>query len=98
MTRVNTAIAGLPSPAPQCNILDRDGVWIARVDFAWPEHKIILECDGFEFHGSREAFERDRRRWTALTRAGWRVVIVTWRDVLGDPGYLIDVVSDMIGA
>jgi Transcriptional regulator, AbiEi antitoxin len=97
ISRVNLAIAGLPAPVPQLNIFTAGGQWIARVDFAWPECRLVLECDGFEFHSSREAFERDRRRWSALTRAGWRVAIVTWRDVLGEPQYLIDLVADLIG-
>jgi hypothetical protein len=93
--RVDLAIAGLPAPTPQLNIVDADGGWIARVDFAWRAFRLILECDGFEFHSSREVFERDRRRWNALTRAGWRVVIVTWRDVIGDPDYLIEIIAEL---
>jgi hypothetical protein len=96
MTRTDLALAGLPSPVPQLNILDRDDIWIARVDFAWPDHRAVLECDGFEYHGSREAFERDRRRWSALTQAGWRVAVVTWRDVVGDPSYLVELVRDLL--
>lgn len=47
MSRVHLAIAGLPCPTPQLNVFDRDGNWIARVDFAWEEQRVILECDGF---------------------------------------------------
>lgn len=98
ISRVDIAFAGLPAPEPQVNICDRDGSWIARVDFAWKEQRVILECDGYEYHASREAFERDRRRWTALSRAGWTVIVVTWRDVVESPGYLVDVMSDVLTA
>jgi len=81
LARVGVVLAGLPLPTPQYNVFGADGQWIGRVDFAWEAARIALECDGFEFHGDRGAFERDRRRWNALTRAGWRVVVVTWRDV-----------------
>jgi hypothetical protein len=94
--RVRLAVAGLPAPEPQYNVFDRDGHWIARVDFAWPRQRVLLECDGYEYHKSREAFERDRRRWTALTRAGWKVVVVTWRGLMEDPSYLVDVMSDLL--
>lgn len=97
ITRVRVVVAGLPLPVSQFNVFDAAGCWIARVDFAWPELRLILECDGFEFHASREQFERDRRRWTALTRAGWRVAVVTWRDVLGDPAYLLEALHDLHG-
>jgi Transcriptional regulator, AbiEi antitoxin/Protein of unknown function (DUF559) len=95
ISRVAIATAGLPMPVPQHNIFDR-GRWIARVDFCWPQARLILECDGYEFHHDREAFERDRRRWTALTRAEWKVVVVTWRDVVGEPTYLVELIADLL--
>jgi hypothetical protein len=98
VTRVNLALAELPPPTPQYDVYDAVGSWIARVDFAWEDLGVILECDGFEYHQDRAAFERDRRRWTALTRAGWKVAVVTWRDVMHDPGYLVDVMADLLQA
>jgi hypothetical protein len=98
ISRVDMAVAGLPIPELQVNICDRDGNWIARVDFAWKTQRVILECDGWEFHSNRDAFERDRRRWTALSRAGWTVIVVTWRDVMESPGYLVAAMSDVLGA
>jgi very-short-patch-repair endonuclease len=51
------------------------------VDFLWPEAKLIVEVDGYEFHKARAAFERDRRRDQVLIAAGYRVVRVTWRQL-----------------
>jgi very-short-patch-repair endonuclease len=48
-----------------------------RLDFAWPEFRLALECNGAAFHD----FERDNRRWRQLGASGWRVLPVTWRDV-----------------
>lgn len=48
------------------------------VDFAWPAHRLIVETDGWKAHGTRTAFERDRRRDADLVVAGWRVVRITW--------------------
>jgi very-short-patch-repair endonuclease len=55
-------------------------VWLHGVeaDFVWHEQRLIAELDGYAGHGTRRAFERDRRRDRALTAAGWRVVRVTW--------------------
>jgi very-short-patch-repair endonuclease len=50
-----------------------------RVDFAWPEKRLVLECDGKLFHANR--FQADRSKWSALAAAGWRVIVVTWDDV-----------------
>lgn len=74
------------------------GRFVARVDFAWPALRLALECDGFEFHSGRATFRRDRRRWTALARAGWRVVVVTWADVVSDPDYVAGTVAEMLSA
>jgi very-short-patch-repair endonuclease len=52
-----------------------------RVDFAWPEQRLVVECDGFRWHGNHTAWKHDRRRIAAIERAGWRVVTVTWDDV-----------------
>jgi very-short-patch-repair endonuclease len=49
-----------------------------EVDFHWPAHGLVVETDGWESHGTRHAFEQDRRRDAALTAAGYRVVRFTW--------------------
>jgi hypothetical protein len=32
-----------------------------RVDCRWPEHRLTVELDSYRYHGSRHAWERDRR-------------------------------------
>jgi predicted transcriptional regulator of viral defense system len=54
-------------------------------DFRWTEQRLIVELDGFETHGTREAFERDRARDRALLAAGWRVARVTKRQLEQSP-------------
>ena len=46
-TRVRLLIgrSRLPAPVAQFRILV-EGRFVARVDFAWPEHKVALEYDG----------------------------------------------------
>jgi very-short-patch-repair endonuclease len=39
-----------------------------EVDFLWPADELIVELDGFAAHGTRSAFERDRRRDRRLAR------------------------------
>lgn len=68
-------------PAPRVNAR----VHGFEVDFYWPSERLIVEVDGFEYHGSRAAFRRDRRRDTALTNAGFRVVRLTWEDLTETP-------------
>ena len=67
--------AGLPEP--ETNVL----LGRYKVDFLWREQRLIVEIDGFAFHGSRTSFEGDRRRDADLHTAGWRVVRFTWRQL-----------------
>jgi hypothetical protein len=49
---------GLPMPALQYAIVDRSGrKW--RLDFAWPDHKVAVEYDGFDWHSDPDAFRKD---------------------------------------
>ncbi len=57
-------------------------------DFRWTAERLIVELDGFETHGTRAAFERDRARDRALTAEGWRVVRVTQRQLDDAPEQL----------
>lgn len=57
-------------------------------DFRWTAERLIVELDGFETHGTRAAFERDRARDRALTVEDWRVVRVTQRQLDDAPEQL----------
>jgi very-short-patch-repair endonuclease len=70
-------------PAPQTNTLI-EGV---EVDAVWPDRKLVVELDSWTFHGTRQAFENDRRKDRHLTARGWIVIRITWRD-LDDPDAL----------
>ena len=48
-------------------------------DFAWPEHRLIAETDGFETHGTRQAFEHDRQRDRDMLIDRWRTTRITYR-------------------
>jgi very-short-patch-repair endonuclease len=71
--------SALPRPQPQIEIGEY------RVDYLWPRYKAVCECDGFEWHGSRLQWKRDRRRIAAIEAAGYRVTHVTWDDVTKYP-------------
>jgi len=56
-----------------------------EVDFLWRDEGLVVEVDGFQFHSTRAAFERDRQRDAELQGAGLRVLRVTWRQVVDAP-------------
>ena len=75
--------AGLPAP--------RTNVRIGRfeVDLLFADERLIVEVDGFAFHASRSAFERDRDRDAALTALGYRVMRFTWRTLVERPELVV---------
>jgi very-short-patch-repair endonuclease len=81
--------AGLPPP----EVNGRFGRHM--VDFAWRDRRLIVETDGYRFHSTPTAFERDRIRDAELTGAGFRVIRVTWRQLDTEP---LAVVARLAGA
>ncbi|MCU1457365.1 MAG: hypothetical protein JWL73_1457 [Actinomycetia bacterium] len=79
--------SGLPRATPQFEIID-GSQFVARVDFAWPDHRVVLEVDSVAFHADRCAWERDLARQSRLAAAGWRVHRVT-HQALNDPAGIV---------
>lgn len=73
------------------------GAWVGRVDLAHPGLKIVVECDGFEFHSDRKAFTKDLVRFTMLVAGGWRPLRFTWVQVMFEPQWVLDRVTDVVG-
>ncbi|MFN8112817.1 MAG: type IV toxin-antitoxin system AbiEi family antitoxin domain-containing protein [Solirubrobacterales bacterium] len=56
-----------------------------EVDYHWPELRLVVECDGYEFHRRRRDFREDRRRDRCLAAVGITCLRYVWED-LDDPG------------
>jgi Transcriptional regulator, AbiEi antitoxin len=61
---------GLPMPERQVEVRDEQGVFLGRVDLAWPERRLGLEYDGGEWHTPRQ-WESDEAREHAIEELGW---------------------------
>ena len=72
-------------PDPLFNVPLKLGPRFIEPDCMWPEQRVIVEVDGYETHGTRDSFESDRARDRELAVHGWRVVRVTWRQLLDEP-------------
>lgn len=66
---------GLPAPAVNVRLHGYE------VDFLWPAERVVVEVDGWRYHSSRSAFERDRRKSAVLAAHGYVVIRVTWRQI-----------------
>ena len=91
-----TRSLGLPDPRAQYYIDPGDGDPPIRADFAWPDRKIVVETDGHRTHGTRNAFETDRRRDQRLIAAGWTVIRTTWRQLNQRPHELKPVLLKLL--
>ena len=67
-----------------------------EVDFLWRKRRVVVETDGFEHHGSREAFERDRARDAELQSRGYRVLRVTHRQLRDSRGDVARVLRELL--
>ena len=79
--------AGLPHPRTNTRVAGME------VDMLWRSQRLVVEVDGYEHHGPQPAFERDRRRDARLLAAGYRVLRVTWLQIVGEPERIIAVIA-----
>lgn len=79
--RVLALVRAARLPMPQTNTR----IGRHEVDLYWRDERLALEVDGYAFHSSRTAFERDRLRDAELQAAGLRVMRVTWRQIVDAP-------------
>ncbi|MDR1188103.1 MAG: endonuclease domain-containing protein [Bifidobacteriaceae bacterium] len=71
---------GIRGWEPNATVRLPDGP-VMNVDLLFKKAKLVIEIDGFSTHGGRGAFEKDRERDRRLTRAGYKVLRFTWRDL-----------------
>ncbi len=88
--------AGLPAPELEFVVRDR-GRFLARVDLAWPRHRLAIEADSIKYHFDHDTFQRDRTKRNELQLAGWNVLAFTWRDYTERPEWLVEVVRKALG-
>jgi very-short-patch-repair endonuclease/predicted transcriptional regulator of viral defense system len=79
--------ARLPEPEANARVAGFE------VDFLWRRLKLVVEVDGYAFHSTRGAFERDRRRDADLQAAGFRVLRLTWRQIADEPAAVVGLLA-----
>jgi len=82
--------AGLPQPRTN---------YVAHgfeLDCYWPSHRFAVELDVFETHGTRAAFERDRKRQEDLLLAGIGMTRVTGPRLEREPGEVMRRVARLL--
>lgn len=83
--------AGLPEPDTQVKL---EGF---TVDFLWPQQRVVFEVDGYRFHTSRRAFDRDRRKDQTLKAAGFDPNRVSRDQIKREPLMVLSHVAGALG-
>jgi very-short-patch-repair endonuclease len=79
---------------PQVNVL----VEGKKVDFYWPKERLIVEADGYGYHGDPRAFELDHQSTVDLEVAGYRVHRTTYKMLESNPRPFLDLVRGSLAA
>ena len=61
-----------------------------RVDCRWPEYRLTVELDSYQFHNSRHSWEQDRQREREARARGDDFRRYTYHDVVEDPGLMLN--------
>ena len=72
---------GFAEPVLQHEVVLPNGR-LVRIDAAYPEHLVGLEADSYIWHTARRDWVRNQTRNRALTAIGWRIIPVTWEDLV----------------
>ena len=68
-----------------------------RVDCRWPEHRLTVELDSYTYHGSRHAWEQDRRRERAAYARGDQFRRYTYGDAFEGPAPMMRELRALLG-
>jgi very-short-patch-repair endonuclease len=66
-----------------------------RADFAFPDHKFVVELDGHDYHKTKEQRGYDAQRDRFISREGWQVLRFTGSEIWRDPASCIKEVCQM---
>jgi len=58
--------------------------------------KIVVECDGFQFHSNKQSFENDRARDRLLQINGYRVIRFSGTEINRDPAKVSNELFDLL--
>jgi len=87
----------LRKPERQYVVSGDGGETVARVDFAFPDLMVAVECDGRKHHFGKDDWESDLVRRSRLAAMGWRVVHISWDMLANRPQELLKLLQGVLG-
>lgn len=89
------AIPDLPAPERDYEVRDEQRRIVTVPDFAWPDVKLAVYCDGFAIHGNPTTLELDAKKRNFLQSQGWVVLTYWGRTILKDPAACARQIADL---
>ena len=65
-------------------------------DFAFPDAKIAIYCDGYDHHSDTDSFQKDRQQSRDLQLQGWCVLRFTGAEILNDTDAVVETIQKAI--
>ena len=65
-------------------------------DFAFPDAKIAIYCDGYEHHSERDPFQKDRYQSRELQLQDWCVLRFAGREILNETDAVVRTIEQAI--
>jgi len=82
--------AELPAAVPEFVVTDEHGGFIAVVDFGFPDRRVAIEVDGYEFHSSPKAIADRDARDRLLASVKWAPLHFGWHEVDGQEHRVVE--------
>jgi very-short-patch-repair endonuclease len=80
MVQLARTVRDVPDPARQWRVEDAHGIFVARVDLAWPDLGLFVELDG-EHHRGQPVYDANRET-AVVASTGWLCGRFTWTEVV----------------
>lgn len=84
------ARSDLPEPSRQHMVQGSESRYY--LDFAFPVHRVAIECDGLLGHGSASAQAADLKRQNEIIQAGWNLRRFSWSQVNTEGAEVIEMI------
>ncbi|WP_101831949.1 type IV toxin-antitoxin system AbiEi family antitoxin domain-containing protein [Frankia canadensis] len=88
--------AGLAPPHLQWPVTDAAGEVVARLDLAWPRHRLDVEADTWTAASSAGVVHHERQRGNALAALRWTVLRFSALDVAWHPERIVAAVGQVL--
>ena len=62
-------------------------------DFAFPDARIAIYCDGYEYHSDSNSFQKDRQQSRELQLKGWTVLRFGGSEILNDTEAVVSTIQ-----